>query len=148
MQVPNNRRYDKCFAIISELDSLGCKTSKEKLLAEFSGGMRKGLRELSNSEFDSFEKFLQDKLSDARLINDKTCDRQRKKIIALFSKMGHTKIVTRNGVTKVIPDMPYIYSWVNKYGYLKKGLNQYNQSEIPKLVSQVESFHKKEVNGK
>lgn len=147
MKNPTNRRYDKVYAIIAELNTLGCKTSKEKLLKEFAGGMKEGLRDLTEFEFHRFESFLQEKLSNERLQNHNVCNRQRRKIIGIFAKLGKTVVVRDRNGTRIKPDMPWIYSWVKKYGYLHKPLNDYNRHELPKLVSQVENIQKKEING-
>ena len=66
-------------------------------------------------------------------------NQQRRKIIALFAKMGYVKYTPQGKRA----DMNRIHSWVEKYGYLKNPLNSYNKNELPRLVSQVEKFYKK-----
>ena len=58
----------------------------------------------------------------------------RRKIIALFAKMGY---LNDDGSV----DMGRIYAWVKKYGYLKKNLNEYTQKELPVLVTQSEKVY-------
>ncbi|MBK7285951.1 MAG: hypothetical protein IPI95_01935 [Flavobacteriales bacterium] len=58
--------------------------------------------------------------------------RQRRKVIAILAGRGATK----DGK----PDMPHIYAWVRKYGYLHKELNAYTREELPRLVTQAEAI--------
>ncbi len=67
-------------------------------------------------------------------IKESQCDTMRKKIIALFVKMGY---VNEEGKA----DMKRIYAWVEKYGYLHKPLNRYTYNELPMLVSQAERVY-------
>ena len=58
-------------------------------------------------------------------------DKMRKKIIALFCKMGYKD-------QYACADMARINAWVLKYGFLNVKMNSYSYQELPKLVSQVE----------
>lgn len=65
-----------------------------------------------------------------------SCNLMRSKIMAHFH---HIKWEKGNGL-----DYVRIKSWMLKYSYLKKPLNQYSYAELPKLVSQVEKITVKE----
>lgn len=65
-------------------------------------------------------------------------DVQRKKIISCCREMGWVK----SGKA----DMARIYSWVLKFGYLHKKLNDYTAAELPKLVTQAENMKKDHLN--
>jgi hypothetical protein len=56
----------------------------------------------------------------------------RRKIISCCREMGWIK----GGKA----DMPRIYTWVLKYGYLHKSLNKYTAAELPRLVTQAENM--------
>lgn len=61
----------------------------------------------------------------------KSADKMRKKIIGLARECGWI-----NDQNKA--DMERINWWCQKYGYMKKPLNDYSLTELPKLVSQFE----------
>ncbi|MFT3750948.1 MAG: hypothetical protein QM768_21725 [Agriterribacter sp.] len=62
------------------------------------------------------------------------------KLFAIAHEMGWVKNVTsvgKNGL-EVKKDYTILHNWINKYGYLRKPLNQYSYSELPKLLYQFE----------
>jgi hypothetical protein len=63
-------------------------------------------------------------------------DKMRKKIIAMFCKMGYK-------TSELKADMVKINNWVKIYGELKVGMNDYSIKDLAKLVSQLEIVMKK-----
>lgn len=63
-------------------------------------------------------------------------DVMRKKVIAILRSYGMIRLTSQG----VRADMPRIYEWVLKYGYLHKPLNDYTVKELPALVSQAEKL--------
>jgi hypothetical protein len=64
--------------------------------------------------------------------------RMVRKIFAMARDLGWVKkitVVERTGIVHK-DDLSAVYEWINKYGYLKKDINQYKYNELPKLVSQ------------
>ncbi len=116
---------------------------KKDMVYDFTNGRTIHTSEMSIKEADEMIRFLRSEINK----NDREfqSDRMRKKIIAKFVDMGY---VTKEGKA----DMPRIYAWVEKYGYLHKHLNKYTYEELPKLVSKNEksyySFLKTVANSK
>lgn len=133
-------RFAQYFAIEKRILEEGYVVTREKLISDFTDNRKKGLKELTEVEYLFFIHWLQQNYpAPLNAPNPMTgeqmgLDLMRKKIIALFRKMGYN---IGNEA-----DMKRIYSWVNKYGYLKKKLNEYTADELPMLVSQVERVYK------
>jgi hypothetical protein len=66
-------------------------------------------------------------------------DGQRKKMFSIAREMGW---VTNGKVD------PRLFQWIEKYGYLKKPLNDYTLAELPKLITQFEYVLKSHVHAK
>jgi hypothetical protein len=65
-------------------------------------------------------------------------DKMRKKVISCCMECGWQK----NGKA----DMPKVYTWVLKYGYMHKPLNDYTLEELPLLVTQAEEMKRTFIN--
>lgn len=134
--------YAQYFAIEKKLKNQGFDFERAELIGQFTEGKKSSLKELSHWEYQDFLKMLNLRFSSAPNIahTDEAKQVQRRKIIALFRKMGYEKDFKA--------DMPRIYSWVIKYGYLHKSMNQYTADELPKLVTQAESAYKSYIKTK
>lgn len=62
-------------------------------------------------------------------------NKMRRKILSICREMGNEWF---NGSY----NWPKINAWLEKFGYLHKGLNDYTEAELPKLVTQFESLLK------
>ncbi len=62
---------------------------------------------------------------------DDRADKMRKKILSICHEMKW-----KDAAGKVNWDM--LNDWLNMYGYLHKGLDEYTEKELPKLVTQFE----------
>jgi hypothetical protein len=134
--------YTQYFAIEKRLKSTGFDFDRSDLVSQFTSGRKSGLKLLTESEYHGFIQWLNMRFGTTQIgarasgksFQSEQLQKQRRKIIALFRKMGYEKDDKA--------DMQRIYEWVLKSGYLKKSLNQYSASEIPKLVYQAEQFYK------
>lgn len=69
---------------------------------------------------------------------DQSSDQQRKKILYYFHELNYETPEGKIDWSRVNP-------WILNYGYLHKPLNDYTNSELPKLVTQVENIYRKTV---
>lgn len=125
--------YSRYFALEKKLKQNGHIAERQELIHTFTDGRKEGLKSLTETEYREFCRWIELKFNPNT--NSKECDNMRKKIIMLFRKMEYTLPGGKS-------DMKAIYSWVIKYGYQKKPLNQYAYNELPKLVSQAEAVYK------
>lgn len=128
--------YTAYFAIEKKLKNQGFDFERSELVSQFTDGKKSGLKELTAFEYSEFLKMLNSrfvKVEPSRPPVNEVLQNQRRKIISLFRKMGYEKDHKA--------DMQRIYGWVLEYGYLHKSLNQYNEKELPKLVTQAEKVY-------
>lgn len=128
------RRTPKQNAILySLMNKLGITADiKDDMVYHATGGRTTHTSEMTREEADNLIQSLKKEV--LKSIKHNQSDLMRKKIIALFVKMGYT---TKQGKA----DMKRIYAWVEKYGYLHKPLNKYTYNELPTLVSQAERVY-------
>ena len=112
---------------------------RSEVVLELTDGRARSLRDLTHMEYTGLiEKMRQV----AGRLPDHADNRMRRKVIALFRKMGYEKeLSTGNGEWKMVADMRRIYGWVKKYGKYHKPLGRHNRAELAALaalVSQVE----------
>lgn len=107
---------------------------KDALVHSYSSGRSTSMRDLYYEEADELITYLRQMHYDA-------ADRMRKKIIGILRDMGYTKV--KSG--KHVADMSAVYKLIESKGYLKKPFNAYTSTELPKLVSQIESISRKEM---
>lgn len=124
--------YSQYFAIEKKLISKGYDVDRSTLIWEFTQGEKSGLRDLSSVEYREFILYLNRILSNTN--TNLIADKMRKKIISYFHKMGYQHDNCRINMVRV-------NDWCKKYGYLHKKLNDYNEKELPKLITQVEAVY-------
>jgi len=127
--------YSPYFRIEKRLHASGVHVERHELIADFTDDRKTSLKELTAWEFNEFLNWLNRTYPTREDAVKNNLNLQRRKIIALFRKMGW--------IEKGKADMERIYAWTLQYGYLKKPLNDYTSAEVPKLVSQVEIIYKK-----
>lgn len=130
------------FAIESKLKKQGFNFDRSELIGTFTADKKKGLSELTDHEYREFINWLNKRFPASKLNvppEEEKMQLQRRKIIALFRKMGYQKDNKA--------DMVRIYGWVLKYGYLNKSLKLYNSEELPMLVTQAENVYKSFLKG-
>lgn len=129
------------------LNKAGLMDEKADLVKQYSACRETSSTKLEYREANSLIKHLEDLTLQMGMrspedIKRQTADTMRKKIISMLREVGFE---TTEGSRKKA-DMKAIYSLIIKIGYLKpKSLNQYDNNELPKLVSQIESYYQKEL---
>jgi hypothetical protein len=139
--------YAQFFAIKSKLEKMGDSRTHNEIVSDFTSGRKSSMKDLTDGEYKSLvgqlNQFLQSIEGERPVINRDTEQRQRRKIIALFAKMGYTK------GSKA--DMVRIEFWVKHYGLQKQdgkvSINHYHGADLTKLVSQVEAVYETYLTG-
>lgn len=106
---------------------------KGTLVGSFGEG-KESTKDLTFSEANNLLHYLNNETEEGKKAN-----KMRRKIISCLREYGNYD--TPDGKA----DMPRIYQWVLKYGYLKKSLNKYTLKELPKLVTQAEEMLTKKI---
>lgn len=133
MKLATPKQIMKFHALLNEL---GLMEHKKDLVSEFSQGQQTSSKQLTMEQMQlAIEHLDAMKMQSVatKPKRDTSLDRQRKKIIGFCREMRME--TERKG--KTVADMPKIYEFIRTKGYLKKDLNDYNASEMPKLVSQI-----------
>lgn len=141
--------YKEYFAIESKIKKQGFDIERSDVIRQFSNGRKQGLSQLTAFEYQELLRWLNRKFGNDRTTTSKTTqnhpefnekeDRQKKKIIALFCKMGYVKDDKA--------DIYRINGWAMKYGHLHKKMNDYHGADLTMLVSQAEEVYKTFVDG-
>lgn len=109
---------------------------KKDLVLEYSNGRCESSKQLTEAEAG----MLIDHLKSVD-----PSDKERKKIISICYQIG---MIYGDSVEDKKMNQAKVYAFIQKIGYLKKPLNSYSRSELPKLVYQVEqvlkSSHKRD----
>lgn len=137
--------YKEYFAIESKIKKQGFDIERSDVIRQFSNGRKQGLSQLTAFEYQELLRWLNRKFGNNRTtaqnhpeFNEKE-DRQKKKIIALFCKMGYVKDDKA--------DIYRINGWAMKYGHLHKKMNDYHGADLTMLVSQAEEVYKTFLDG-
>ena len=128
-------KYSAFFRIHNRIQASGLEIERSELIDDFTSGQKQSLQKLTPWEYNELLNWLNRTFPAGEDPKKAKANQMRRKIIALFRKMGYQE----DGKA----DMERIYAWVLKYGLLNKSLNQYTYDELPKLVTQVESIYKK-----
>jgi hypothetical protein len=131
-QTKHMNSYKHYFAIEKKIKAQGFDIDREETILQFTEGKTSSLKAMSHIQYLEFLSWL----NRIYLANTTAqCGLMRKKIISLFVRMG-----ARTDEGRI--DMDHINGWCVQYGYIKQPLNTYSFQELPKLVSQVEIYHK------
>ncbi len=114
------------------LNNRGLIPQKEMLVLSYTNGRSRSSKDLSFQEAGELISYL------------KTLDhshKMRRKIISMAHELGWHLPPSPNGEGKGVRriDMNAINEWCKKYGFGKKELNEYTESELPKLVTQFQN---------
>jgi hypothetical protein len=136
--------YKEYFAIESKIKKQGFDIERSDVIRQFSNEKKQGLSQLTPFEYRELLRWLNKRFgpnqqkpkTDHKTHPDfnEVEDRQKKKIIALFCKMGYVKDNKA--------DIYRINGWAMKYGHLHKKMNDYHGADLTKLVSQSEEVYK------
>jgi hypothetical protein len=106
-------------------------------------GVRKGLKAMNPAELDSMAQYCYDQGYKSKEQLRDADNEQRRKIISLLRGIGFTYFCEIK--QRTVADMPRIHKYVQEVGYLHKNMNAYTSAELPKLVTQIEIIHNKEI---
>jgi hypothetical protein len=73
-------------------------------------------------------------------VDKEACNKMRRRILSMCFTIGWTRYSLMRLKQEV--DYGILHTWMIKYSYLHKALNEYTYDELPKLVTQFESFTK------
>lgn len=118
-------------AIYTLLNKAGLKEEKESIVNSFTAGRTTSVRKMKYAEAAALIGHL--KSLDPI---DKASDKMRNKILSMAHEMGWRISGTEN------IDMSHVNNWMRSFSYLKKDLDAYKYSELPKLVTQFEEVYK------
>lgn len=139
--------YKAYFALEKKANQMGFKESRQEVIEDFTNGEKTSLKELTQQEYKSLIKQLSKLLKtsvkrEAKQDWQKTPEnRMRRKIIANLRRCGYT---TENGKA----DMDRINNWATTHGHAHKPLNDYNNKELVKLVTQSVEYLNKIIQAK
>lgn len=131
--------YKAYFSLESQIKSKGIEVDRTELIEAYTNNKKSSLKALSRIEYLEFLSWLKTSFDLNPRWLDSPENKMRRKIIALFKKMGYV-----NELGKA--DMRRINNWSCNYGFGKKPLNDYTKKELPKLVTQAEKAYQSYLN--
>jgi len=134
MKIRTITQSSTLFAIMDKLDLI---EERNILAIQYSKGRTERTSELYIDECAAL-------IKDLQLLANQSRDRQRKRMISMCWELGWVE----NVGTGKKADIIRLDNWVRKYGYLNeqgKGLNDYSDKELPRLVTQFSSMYRKEM---
>lgn len=127
-------RYAAIFKILNRMGRQHDTELRAELCLQVTNGRTDSLKELSDMEVYELTQHLR------RLVvetpkdpSEQSLERMRRKCFSIWHELGFETPLGK-------PDYPRIGSWMTKFSYLHKPLNQYKQNELPKLITQLESM--------
>lgn len=136
-----NRNYTM-IEVIKMLQELDLFDDRWRISEELFG-VRKGLKAMNQAELNNMAQYCYQNGYKSREDLRDADNEQRRKIISLLRGIGFSTYSTERG--GIVADMPRIHKYVQEVGYLHKNLNAYTSAELPKLVTQIEIIHNKEI---
>ncbi|MBN8668752.1 MAG: hypothetical protein J0M30_14740 [Chitinophagales bacterium] len=130
-------------AFNSILSKLGLANEKRDIIEQISGGRTRSTKELTWSELQSWLNSAGPATRGLQAAGLPKPDNSRlmSKLFAMAHEMQwitYSRVVDTGGKIRNKKDYSHVHAWVEKYGYLKKPLNEYSYNELPKLVTQFE----------
>lgn len=122
------------------LAAKGIMDMKDELVHQHSNGRTTHASALKAQELQELIDRLQPERTARPRLDREAGNRMRRRILSLCYTLGYTNMNPATGKQTV--DWDRLNAWMLKYGYLHKPLNQYTLSELPRLVSQFETFVK------
>jgi hypothetical protein len=107
---------------------------KKQVILDASSGRTASSRELTFEEAHNLLHYLNDS-------RQATIDKMVRKMVAIAYDLNWIQekpVVESGGKVVMKKDFSRLYQWVKKYGSLKKDLKQYNEKELPALITQLE----------
>jgi len=115
---------------------------KPNLISQFTAGRTTNCTQMTETEAREFLMKLNAPEDNSKMIRKLFAMAHEigwiKSRMTLEGSVAATKPTTTEYNLQTRKDYTTLHSWINKYGYLKKPLNNYTYKELPKLVSQFE----------
>lgn len=124
-------------AINVAINKKGLADEKRKMIGDASNGRVTSTKDLSFDEAHSLLMFLNADTDN----NQVKLDRQVRKLFAIAYDLKWIKevsVIGKGGKLEKKKDFSVVYQWVKQYGYLKKELREYNEKELPALITQLQ----------
>lgn len=124
------------YAILSER---GLKDDKDDIVRQISEGRTTSAAALTFNEAQQWIKAM-----NARPTKEDPRKRMVNHIIAMATEIGFVKWVQKvdtNGQLKMVRNYADLHTWILKYGYLHKKLNDYSYEGLPKLVTAFKNLY-------
>jgi hypothetical protein len=131
--------FKEYFAIETKLRKQGFHINRHDVIGTVTSGRKHGLTALTPFEYAELIRFLNANFKTdyqpKKVVYDEAENKQRRKIIALLSKIGYVK----EGKS----DMYRINCWAMSHGHLdEQKLNDYHGADLTRLVYQAECYYK------
>lgn len=126
-QLRTDEQHKRLFGLLKHL---GWIHYREDLALQYSNGRTKKTSQLTQFECAALIERLQNE-ADLRV------PPKQKKMLSKFFAICHKLGWQTDGEQL---DYTRIDNWLRKYSYLKKGINDYEEDELPKLISQIENL--------
>lgn len=137
---------EKITAFYTLLRTNGLADDKAAICLQLSNGRTGRVSQLTYQEAQQWINAMNQQGRNYQAQEDKKkCQPMINKLIATAHEMGWIKQaaeVQPDGTVKLKKDYTDLHKWVNKYGYLKKPLNDYTYTELPTLVSAFDNVYK------
>lgn len=124
-------------AINVAINKKGLIDEKKNIIINASNGRVTSTKDLHFDEAHSLLMFLN---SDTDNKQEKL-DKQVRKIFAIaydLKWISEKSVIGAGGKLEKKKDYSVIYQWVKSYGYLKKELREYDEKELPALITQLQ----------
>lgn len=136
--MPGTKSTSQLRYIFGVIRKLGLtEDSRKQMVISITNGRSESCADLSQNEAVAMCRLL-DKMQKGKS-GDQRKEIMRRKILSCFHEMNY-----RLPGGKL--DMARVQQWLLKYGYLHKDLNAYEYTELPRLVTQVETMRDKHLN--
>jgi ribosomal protein S8 len=129
--------YKRYFAIEKEIRLTGAKINRKEIISQFTKNRTDSLKDLSNSEYDSFCRWLVLKYKRNKNWKDTPANKMRRKIFSLARESG---MIWGDSAEDKKMNSAAIDVFLKSKGVVKKALNDLSHSELVKTVSQFEKM--------
>jgi hypothetical protein len=131
----NTATKNQVIAINTAITKKGLKDQKKQMILDVTQGRTESSGALSFDEAHQLLQFLNADTDNTQ----ESIDKQVRKLFALAYDINWIRdrpTVGPGGKVTTKKDFSTVYEWVKKFGYLKKELRDYNEKELPKLITQ------------
>lgn len=117
------------------LSEVGYARYKAQIVGSYTSGRTEHSSDMYNNEAASMIAYLEAEREKCRAQKAEKCNTMRRKLIAMCYQLGW---VNEQGKF----DMIHLNNWCKQYGGFKKNLNEHDEKELPKLITQLQQVVK------